>query len=270
MSEPTLLGTIATIGNKVSATDEGRWHFTAEAPRWAVRSTEGNILTSIIAGATAFLLAVSGFWLAWHAVDKLTGSRPALAVQIGPWVAVAGLLTGACVAAYVAMGTGRLQLRMSQLTDDATTGQSGPGAAAAPNGNVYIAAIHAAEADRHAAAAAHAAGQDPAAAPAVASAESSAASAHASVADAAAGGQSGSAGGSPSTTDPAKKTSPKVWATSLAGAISFAFWTIAAATFWKNTFSSDVLAALVGATTTIVAAAAGYHRTDPLRARPGI
>ena len=63
----------------------------------------------------------------------------------------------------------------------------------------------------------------------------------------------------------AKTTSPKVWASSLGGAIAFSFWTIATATFWKNTFSPETLAALVGSTTTIVAAAAAFLKADRLR-----
>ena len=63
----------------------------------------------------------------------------------------------------------------------------------------------------------------------------------------------------------AAKTSPKVWASTLGGAIAFAFWTIATATFWKNTFSAETLAALIGSTTTIVAAAAAYFKADLLR-----
>ena len=63
----------------------------------------------------------------------------------------------------------------------------------------------------------------------------------------------------------AGKTSPKVWASTLGGAAAFTFWTIATATFWKGTFSADTLAALIGSTTTIVAAAAAYLKADQLR-----
>jgi len=63
----------------------------------------------------------------------------------------------------------------------------------------------------------------------------------------------------------ATKVSPKVSAAGFAGAFSFTLWTIASATFFKNTFTAEVLAALVGATTTIVADAAAYFRADPLR-----
>jgi hypothetical protein len=63
------------------------------------------------------------------------------------------------------------------------------------------------------------------------------------------------------------KTSPKVWASTIAGAIAITFWTIAAATFWKNTFSSEALAALIASTTTIVSAAAAYLTRDQLRAK---
>jgi hypothetical protein len=278
----TLLTTIDKMGGKIRSEAESNWHFAIEAPSWAVRSPRGNATTSAVAGGAALLLAGSAFWLAWHAVNKLTGSQSALAVQIGPWAAVGALLVGAGVAAYAATGSRRLQLRMTQLADGETAakalaasasgqaqadGSAGVGAAAP--GNIEIAAAHAAAADLHAAAAAGAAGAAPDAAPAVASAESSAAAAHASVAGAAVGGGSGSVGGTSSAKDPATTISPKVWAGSIAGAVSFSFWTIAAATFWKSTFSSDALAALVGSTTTIVSAAAAYWRTDPLRVKPG-
>jgi hypothetical protein len=66
----------------------------------------------------------------------------------------------------------------------------------------------------------------------------------------------------------AAKTSPKVKAGTLAGAIATLFWAIAAATFWKNTFDSGTLAILVASTTTILAAAGAYFTTDPLRSQP--
>jgi hypothetical protein len=279
--EPALLGTINEMGGKIRSESESNWHFSIEAPRWAVRSPRGNTTTSIVAGAAAFLLAGFAFWLAWHATDKLVGSQSALTVQIGPWTAVGALLLGAGVAAYAAMGSSRLQLRMTQLADGETAAKAlatsasghtqgaGPAAAGAAAGSLEIAAAHAVAADQHAAAAAGAAGGAPDAAPAVASAEASAASAHASLAGAAVGAGSGSAGDNASATDPATVISPKVWAGGIAGGVSFTFWTIAAATFWKNTFSSDALAALVGSTTVIVSAAAAYLRTDPLRVRPG-
>jgi hypothetical protein len=269
------------MGDKIRSEAESNWHFSIEAPRWAVRSPRGNTVTSVVAGAAAFLMAGFAFWLAWHATDKLIGSQSALTVQIGPWAAVGALLVGAGVAAYAAMGSSRLHLRMTQLAGGETaakalaasaSGQAqggGPTAAGGAAGNIEIAAAHAAAADQHAAAAAGAAGKAPDAAPAVASAEASAASAHASVAGAAAaGGGSDSGADSSNTKDPATTISPKVWAGSIAGAVSFSFWTIATATFWKNTFSSDALSALVGSTTTVVSAAAAYLRTDPLRVRP--
>ena len=279
--ELSLFHAVNEISGKIRSDAQSNWHFSVEAPRWAARSAKGNAATSIAAGAAAITLAGFGFWLAWHATDKLVGSQSALTVQIGPWTAVGALLAGAGVAAYVAIGNSRLHLRMTQLADgeipakalaDSTSGQvqgprpAGVGVAAE---NIEIAAAHAVAADQHAAAAAGAAGDAPDAAPAVASAEASAASAHASVAGAAAGGSSASGDGSSSAADPATTISPKVWAGGIAGGVSFTFWTIAAATFWKNTFSSDALAALVGSTTTIVSAAAAYLRADPLRVRPG-
>lgn len=272
-----LLGTINEMGYKIRSDAESNWHLSIEAPRWAVRTPSANARTSVATGVVAFLLAGLAFWLAWHATDKLVGSQSALTVQIGPWTAVGALLVGAGVAAYAAIGSSRLHLRMTQLADGetpakalaASVSSNGQGAgsagASAAAGNLAIAAAHATAADQHAAAAADAAGH----APAVASAEASAASAHAAVAGAAVSGGSDSGSGSSSTQDPTTVISPKVWAGGIAGGISFTFWTIASATFWKTTFSSDVLAALVGSTTVILSAAAAYLRTDPLRVKPG-
>ena len=120
--------------------------------------------------------------------------------------------------------------------------------------------IHADEAARMANAATDAAGkadQDTAAAAAAA-----AASAHAAAATA-----NKTANGSSADRKAANTVSPKTWATTVAGAIAFSFWTIAAATFWKNAFSSETLAALTASTTTIVAAAAAYLKRDQLRAK---
>ena len=276
-----LLGTINEMGDKIRSDAQSNWHLSIEAPRWAVRTPDANARTSVAAGVTAFLLGGLAFWLAWHATDKLVGSHSALTVQIGPWTAVGALLVGAGVAAYAAVGSSRLHLRMTQLADGETPAKAlaasvssngqgaGPAGASAAAGNLAIAAAHATAADQHAAAAADAAGHAPDAAPAVASAQASAASAHSSVAGAAVSGGSDSGGSSSSTQDPTTVISPKVWAGGIAGGISFTFWTIASATFWKTTFSSDVLAALVGSTTVILAAAAAYLRTDPLRVKPG-
>jgi hypothetical protein len=276
-----LLGTINEMGDKIRSDAQSNWHLSIEAPRWAVRTPDANARTSVAAGVVAFLLGGLAFWLAWHATDKLVGSHSALTVQIGPWTAVAALLVGAGVAAYAAIGSSRLHLRMTQLADGetpakalaASASSNGQGAgsagASSTSGNLEIAAAHAIAADQHAAAAAGAAGHAPDAAPAAASAAASAASAHASVAGAAVSGGSGSGGSSSSTQDPTTVISPKVWAGGIAGGISFTFWTIATATFWKSTFSSDVLAALVGSTTVILSAAAAYLRTDPLRVKPG-
>lgn len=71
------------------------------------------------------------------------------------------------------------------------------------------------------------------------------------------------AGIAPSAT---RKPSPKVVAGTLAGAISTAFWTVAAATFWKHTFSSEALAALIAPTTTLISAAAAYVKADTVPA----
>jgi hypothetical protein len=52
--------------------------------------------------------------------------------------------------------------------------------------------------------------------------------------------------------------SSKVAVSSVGAAISALFWTIAAATFWKGTFSDATIAALTGFTTTIVTFVLGY------------
>ena len=113
-----LLGTINEMGDKIRSDAESNWHLSVEAPRWAVRTPEGNALTSVAAGVTAFLLAGLAFWLAWHATDKLVGSQSALTVQIGPWTAVGALLVGAGVAAYAA-----IREQPAALANDSTGGR---------------------------------------------------------------------------------------------------------------------------------------------------
>ncbi len=67
----------------------------------------------------------------------------------------------------------------------------------------------------------------------------------------------------------AAAVSPKVSAAALGGAIATIFWAIAAATWWKHTFSAATLATLTGATATILAYLLGYLKADPLRADGG-
>ena len=64
--------------------------------------------------------------------------------------------------------------------------------------------------------------------------------------------------------------SPKVGSAALGSALATIFWSIAAATWWKNTFSDATLAALTGATATILAYVFGYLKTDRLRTDAGI
>jgi len=63
----------------------------------------------------------------------------------------------------------------------------------------------------------------------------------------------------------AGQVSPKVNFAALGAALGTIFWTIAAATWWKHTFSAATLAALTGATATIVSFGLGYLMADPLR-----
>lgn len=280
--EDSLLATVHKLSDKVRSENSGNWHFSISAPRWALRSSKFGALDSVIAFLVAIGLAVGGVILAWHASDELTKSKTGLAVQIGPWVVVAVLLIAAGAAAIAAFGSQRLHLRITELTDGdaaatalaASASESGllKGGTAGANGPVDstgAVTTHAREAARLAQKATDAANQ---ATPDVAAAaNSAAASAHAAAATAAqvaaADGASGAAGSSPSDQNAATTISPKVWAGTIAGAVSFSFWTIATATFWKNTFSSDALAALVGSTTAIVASAAAYFKADPLRSK---
>ena len=64
----------------------------------------------------------------------------------------------------------------------------------------------------------------------------------------------------------ASQVSPKVNFAALGAALATIFWAIAAATWWRHTFSAATLAALTGATATMVAFALGYVMADPLRA----
>ena len=77
------------------------------------------------------------------------------------------------------------------------------------------------------------------------------------------------AGGVVSRKTAAAGVSPKVSAAALGGAVATIFWAIAAATFWKNTFSDATLAALTGATATLLSYALGYLKNDPLRTDGG-
>ena len=69
-------------------------------------------------------------------------------------------------------------------------------------------------------------------------------------------------GGDP---NPPNPVSPKVTAATVAGAVATAFWTVAAATFWKDVFDATAVAALTGATTTILAAVLAFVVPDRLR-----
>jgi hypothetical protein len=281
-SEDSLLDTIRGLSNRIPNGDASHWHFSITAPRWAMRSPSSETIASSIAGVVALGLATGGVLLAWNASDKLMTPQSGLAAQIGAWAVSAMLLIGAGAAAFAAFGSRRLHLRITQLAGGedvakalaVSTADRGPQAspATAANGAVRSlgeAAAHASEATRLAAIASDAANiATPDTAAAAAAAAATAHSAAATATNAAAiGTESGSADSSPTAQNAATTISPKVWAGGVAGAIAFSFWTIAAATFWKNTFSSETLAALVGSTTAIMAAAAAYFKTDPLRSR---
>lgn len=57
-------------------------------------------------------------------------------------------------------------------------------------------------------------------------------------------------------------SSDKVNVSSAGAAVSALFWTIAAATFWKGTFSDATIAALTGFTTTVVVFVLGFLIPD--------
>jgi hypothetical protein len=280
--EDSLLATIQGLSSKVAIGSTSHWHFSITAPRWALRAPRSETLASSIAGFVALVLAGGGVALAWNADNELTTSKSGLAAQIGPWVVIAVLLIGAGAAASAAFGSRRLHLRITQLAGGEAAakalaasvsdrGQQESGAAGVNEavGSTGVTAMHASEAARLAREATDAANR--ATPDAAAAAVSAAASAHAAAATAATAAPTGAGGGpadgGPTTQSAATTTSPKVWAGTIAGAVAFSFWTIAAATFWKNTFSSEALAALVGSTTAIVAAVAAYLKTDPLRSK---
>ena len=290
-AEQSLLGVIDALGNKVKTGDDGHWHVTVDAPRWALRTPGSELLASAIAAIGALGLAGLAVALAWHTTNQLATANADLAFEVGAWATIGVLLIGAAIAAFVAFRNKQLHLRMTQLTggDDAAqalaasaTGSgtgggtsggtaTGPGPAAAAAG-AADAAAHTEAAAAYAVAAGRAADNS---APDAAASAASAATAHAAAAAAAAatgapaqvgsGVTSGTPTGSKSAPNPATTISPKVVAGGTAGAVAFSFWTIAAATFWKHTFTSDALSALVGSTTAIVSTAAAYLRNDPLR-----
>lgn len=63
----------------------------------------------------------------------------------------------------------------------------------------------------------------------------------------------------------AGEVSPKVNFAALGAALATIFWAVAAATWWKHAFSPATLAALTGATATIVSFGLSYLAADPLR-----
>jgi hypothetical protein len=60
------------------------------------------------------------------------------------------------------------------------------------------------------------------------------------------------------TDNTSNRPSNKVGAAGLGGAVATVVWTLAAATFWKNTFSDVTLASLTGSSATIFAFVLGY------------
>lgn len=67
----------------------------------------------------------------------------------------------------------------------------------------------------------------------------------------------------------AQMVSPKANFAGLGAALATIFWAIAAATWWKQTFSPETLATLTGATGTIMSFGFAYWKADPLRADGG-
>ncbi len=59
--------------------------------------------------------------------------------------------------------------------------------------------------------------------------------------------------------------SPKTNAAAIGAAIATIFWSVATATFWKGAFSDATLAALTGATATLLGYVLSYLQTDVLR-----
>jgi len=273
----SLLAILGRVSDNVQSGQNEQWNFSINAPRWSFVPEDRGSRQSLAGAGLAILLTGSALLLAWHASDELARHKSGLAAQIGPWVVIGILLLVAGAAAFTAFSGQRLHVRITQLSgSDAAAAAlaastSAPGRqtsqAASPQaaGSAAAAQAHASEATRLAAQATQAAGD---ADPAAAAAAASAASAHAAAANAAGATAASSAVASKSSgKNPATTISPKVWAGSIAGAVSFSFWTIAAATFWKHTFTADALAALVGSTTTLVSALAAHFKVDPLRVK---
>ncbi|GGM62984.1 hypothetical protein GCM10012275_37070 [Longimycelium tulufanense] len=63
----------------------------------------------------------------------------------------------------------------------------------------------------------------------------------------------------------ASAISPKVGAAALGAAVATIFWTIAGATFWKDTFTASEISGLCGASATVLAFILGYFIRDRLR-----
>jgi hypothetical protein len=231
--------------------DAGPWTYSLTGTESLARKADTT--TRNLAGGVAVGLAIGGLILALDALSKFASNTPDNSVVIGAW-AIAGLL-------FLAAGlVAAIGLRNWPMSLAITRGQAAPTAAPAAAPAADPAATVSAAQQLLAAAAALPANDTAGFAAAVAAVNGAA------VALAATAAPATTSKTQPATTaTTVTPVSPKVVAAGLAGALSTAFWTVAAATFWKHTLDATAIGVLAPATTTIVATAAAYIRTDVLR-----
>jgi hypothetical protein len=218
----------------VAAGSESRqWELGIEAPRWSMTSKERqNSILWLAVLASALLIGLAGGLLGALLNSGTPASKqPSTVISIG-------LIIGACLAIVGAAGIMILANRGQTFQMKATAGppSTKPSSDSSPN-----------ESGTSKVSGSESSGGPKTVAPSPSSTHG--------------GGTS-----SQSKKDPKTTVSPKVISGGVAGAVSTAFWTIAAATFWHNsTFDKPTIAVLAAATTTILATSAAYLRNDELR-----
>jgi hypothetical protein len=224
-----VLGTTAAIGMATSPGDgqePSAWELKMDAPRWSLMSPGRQQAILALTGIAMFLLFFLTIFLFGFMVNKRTDLSTAATI---------GMIVGGCLAlvGLAAVATAGLRGQVFHLQAKAGPRKSDQSPSKpAPNAK----------------------------------------SDDSSTED---GSTSGDSAGSPThssnpvkgaSKDPKSTISPKVVSGGLAGAASTAFWTIAAATFWKHTITAPTtVAVLAGSTTTILSTAAAYLRSDELR-----
>lgn len=251
---------LAGAAQSIKDQQEKSWHLEVHSPPWALRrGGDARWLRGGMLGL-AVLLAVLGFVLAMHTVNRVlpnaagTTVHVPLALLIGSWSVVFLIFAAAVCAGLFVYRSGRLELRMSARPSAAAEADR----AAEMQGRAFDAILDrafttAGASDRATIVAelrSLMSAPQEAAAPSPASSDGT--------------GAARKAGPTTKVIDPQKTVSPKVVAGAATSATSAAFWIVAASSFWHSV-EPTVLTALATGVTAISGAIAAWWKTDPLR-----